>query len=369
MIVRSLQLRDFRNYASLDMQLDAGVVGVVGDNAQGKTNLVEALVVLSTMKSFRGVTNDAMVRHGATSAVLRTEVVHDDQREFLIEIELRREGRSMIQVNRKRAVRTRDLLGALRASVFMPEDLYLIRGAASERRAVLDDAVVSLDPSKLDLVGEVERVVRQRNSLLKDLGPRPNAGLLASLDAWDEKFSAVGDELGRARAAVVRDIAPQVQAAYAALAGADHEVAIAYDAPWRDEGLSAALRASRDADLRRGTSTVGPHRDDVLVTINDLTARTQGSHGEQHSLGLALRMAIHHAVSDRWQSPPVLVLDDVLAGLDARRKSAVFERLLTHLPTRQVVVTSPETLPASPRITRVIRIVAGTISDGTPEAR
>jgi DNA replication and repair protein RecF len=259
------------------------------------------------------------------------------------------------------------LLTALRTSVFMPEDLYLIRGAATERRTVLDDAVVALDPARHDLVGEVERVVRQRNSLLKDLGPRPSANALASLDAWDDKLATIGDELGRARAAVVDDIAGRVQAAYAALAGDGVQVMLNYAAPWRETGLSVALREARDADLRRGTSTVGPHRDDLVVSIDALAARTQGSHGEQHSLGLALRMGIHHAVSDRWGSPPVLVLDDVLAGLDSRRKAAVFEQLLVHLPTRQVLVTSPEALPDSPRITRVLRVVTGTITDVTPE--
>jgi len=366
-IVRSLQLRDFRNYAQLDLPLGGGVFGLVGDNAQGKTNLVEALVVLSTLKSFRGVVNDAVVRSGAEAAVLRAEVVHDDGREFLIEIELKREGRSTVQINRKRAARTRDLLTALRTSVFMPEDLYLIRGAAAERRSVLDDAVVALNPAHHDLVSEVERVVRQRNSLLKELGPRPSASVLASLDAWDDKLSAVGDELGHARATVIDDITARVQAAYAALAGNAAQVTLTYDAAWRESGLAAALRGARDADLRRGTSTVGPHRDDLVVSIDHLAARTQGSHGEQHSLGLALRMGIHHAVSDRWGSPPVLVLDDVLAGLDPRRKAAVFEQLLVHLPTRQVLVTSPEALPDSPRITRVLRVVAGTINDVTPE--
>ena len=234
MIVRSLHLRDFRNYAALDLTLGAGIFGVVGDNAQGKTNLVEALVVLSTLKSFRGVANDAVVRDGAEAAVLRADVVHDDGREFLIEIELRREGRSIVQVNRKRAARTRDLLSALRTSVFMPEDLYLIRGAAAERRAVLDDAVVALDPTRHDLVGEVERVVRQRNSLLKELGPRPGSAALASLDAWDDKLSTIGDELGRARAAVVNDISGRVQAAYIALAGDGVQVTLEYAAPWRE---------------------------------------------------------------------------------------------------------------------------------------
>jgi DNA replication and repair protein RecF len=150
------------------------------------------------MKSFRGVTNDAAVRKGATSAFLRADIVHDDDREFLVEIEFKSAGRSVAQVNRKRIARTRDLLGVLRTTVFMPDDRNLVHGGASERRALLDDAVVAVEPSRLDLVSELERVVRQRNALLKDAGYRPSSAVLAALDAWDEKLAALGHDTIRA---------------------------------------------------------------------------------------------------------------------------------------------------------------------------
>jgi len=368
-IVSSLQLTDFRNYASLQLEFGEGVHALIGDNAQGKTNLAEAVVMLSTMKSFRGVANEHIVRKGAENAILRAQVAHDDGREFLLEIELKRAGRSVVQVNRKRVVRTRDLLGVLRATVFSPDDRFLIQGGAAERRTFLDDAVVARDPSRLDLVGELDRVLRQRNALLKESGWRASTSTLSALDAWDDKLAAVGDEVGTARAELVADLAPLVQTAYQSLVDDACAVTLTYDAPWRETGLAAALAASRDDDLRRGTSTVGPQRDDLIVSLDEMATRAQGSHGEQHSLGLALRMAAHQAVSERHGSPPLVILDDVLAALDTRRASALFDRLLTTVPFRQMIVTSAHELPQSPRITRRLRVTDGSVAVVHEETR
>ena len=367
MIVRSLQLTDYRNYASLELPLGAGVHALIGDNAQGKTNLVEALVVLSTMKSFRGVSNDAVVRNTATSAYVRADIVHDDEREFLVEIELKAAGRSVAQVNRKRINRTRDLLQVTRTTVFMPDDRNLVHGGATHRRTLLDEAIMALDPARHDLITELERVLRQRNTLLKDAGYRPTAATLTALDAWDEKLATVGDEVGRARAELIELLVPCTQTAYQALAGDAAEVRVVPDAAWREEGLASALARTRQDDLRRGTTTVGPHRDDITVSLGEFASRTQGSHGEQHSLGLALRMAVHQVLTQRWGTPPIVVLDDVLSALDNKRAAAVFERLLDTLPFRQVLVTSAHPLPRSSRITQWLKVETGMITVGTQE--
>lgn len=363
MIVRSLQLADFRNYQRLQLELGAGVHALVGDNAQGKTNLAEALVVVSTMKSFRGVPNEHVVRRGATSAILRAEVVHGDEREFLVEIELKPVGRSVAQINRKRVVRTRDLLAVVRTTVFSPDDRFLVYGGAAQRRQFLDDSIVAADPSKADLVAEMERVLRQRNALLRDAAGRASSTALAALDVWDDKFATVGDEMGRVRAEFIGTIAPLVQTAYQSLVDDACNVRLSYDAPWRDTGLAGALVDARNDDLRRGTSTVGPHRDDLIVELDDFATRTQGSHGEQHSLGLALRMAAHQAVTIEHGTPPLVVLDDVLAALDDRRAGALFDRLLAAVPYGQMIVTSAHTLPRSPRVTRWLRVSGGTITE------
>lgn len=362
MIFRSLQLADFRNYERLQLELGPGVHALVGDNAQGKTNLAEALVVVSTMKSFRGVPNDHVVRKGAESAIVRVEVVHHDGREFLVEIDLKRAGRSVAQINRKRIVRTRDLLGVVRTTVFSPDDRFLVHGGAAQRRQYLDDSIVAAEPPKLDLVTELDRVLRQRNALLRDAGGRATPTMTAALDAWDDKLASVADEVGRARADFISTIAPLVQNAYQSLVDEACNVRLAYDAPWRESGLAAALAEARSDDLRRGTSTVGPHRDDLVVELDDFATRTQGSHGEQHSLGLAMRMAAHQAVTIAHGTPPVVVLDDVLAALDDRRANALFERLLATVPFAQMIVTSAHALPRSPRVTRWLRVTAGTIT-------
>jgi len=366
-IVRSLQLTDFRNYERLQLELGAGVHALVGLNAAGKTNLAEALVIVSTMKSFRGVANDHVVRRGAENAYVRADIVHDDEREFLVEIELKKVGRSVAQVNRKRINRTRDLLGVLRTTVFSPDDRFLVYGGASERRTFLDDGIVAADPSRFDLVSELERVLRQRNALLKESGYRPSASTLAALDAWDDKFAALGDEVGRARAEFVAIIAPLVQTAYQALLERECEVRLEYDAAWRTAGLAAALAESRDDDLRRGTSTVGPHRDDMIVQLDDFASRTQGSHGEQQSLGLALRLAAHQAATNKHGSPPVVVLDDVLAALDPERSKKLFDQLLAVVPYRQMIVTSAHHLPDSPRITQWLRVDAGRVTPSSAD--
>lgn len=369
MIVRSLQLIDFRNYGDVQLNLGAGVHALIGDNAQGKTNFVEALVVLSTMKSFRGAPNDMVVRRGAASAFIRADIVHGDGREFLVEIELKSAGRSVAQVNRKRVNRTRDLLGVLRTTVFMPDDRALVQGGAAQRRQLLDDAVAMLDPARNDLINELERVLRQRNTLLRDAGYRPSATMLTALDAWDEKLATVGDEVGRAREELLTAMLPFVRSSYQALAGDERDITLTYDAPWRNGGLGTALNASREDDLRRGTTTVGPHRDDVQVVLDGFAARTQGSHGEQHSLGITLRMAVQHVMAERWGSPPVVVLDDVLSALDDSRAAAVFDRLLETLPFHQLLVTSAHQLPASPRITQWLKVKSATITSGTQDPR
>ena len=367
MIVRSLQLSDYRNYQRLQLDLGPGVHALVGDNAQGKTNLAEALVVLSTMKSFRGVGNEHVIRKGAETAILRADVMHDDQREFLVEIELRRIGRSIAQINRKRVIRTRDLLGVVRTTVFSPDDRFLVYGSAAQRRQFLDDAIVASTPSRHDLIGEFERVLRQRNALLKESGWRPSTANLSALDAWDDKLAAVGDELGRARNELISVLSPLVQVAYQSLVDDPCASRLTYDAPWREAGLATALAEARDDDLRRGTGTVGPQRDDMIVELDEFASRTQGSHGEQHSLGLALRMAAHQAVNNSFGTPPVVILDDVLAALDVRRASALFERLLATVPYGQLIVTSAHPLPTSTRITRRLRVSAGTITPDTEE--
>ncbi len=358
MIVERLELLDFRNYTQASFQLTPGTTVVVGDNGQGKTNLAEALAYLATLASFRGAPVDALVRIGAHAAIVRAEVVDEDGRSSLIEAELVPVGRSRVQVNRQRLDRSRDLLGVVRVTVFSPDDLTLVKGAPSDRRRFLDDTLVALAVKYDAMRLELDRIVRQRNVLLRQAGGRLDESAAQTLDVWDARLADVGERFGHARHTLVARIGPIVADAYAQLAGVATVVGVMYDPPWRAGGLASALGRARDADVKRGVSTVGPHRDELALTIAGMPSRTHASQGEQRTLALALRLAAHRLVADRTGSTPVLVLDDVLSELDRGRAAA----LLANLPPGQVVITTASAVPMAARPERVLRVHGGAVT-------
>jgi DNA replication and repair protein RecF len=360
-IVEQLEVVDFRNYTGGSFELTEGTTVVIGDNGHGKTNLVEALAYLATLASFRGAPNEALVRQGAQTAIVRARVRHDDGRHVQIEAEIALVGRNRIQVNRQKLTRARDLLGTLRVTVFAPDDLVLVKGSPGERRNFLDDTLVALavkyDATRLEL----DRIVRQRNTLLKQAGGRLTDDVDVTLDVWDAKFAAIADQFGHARATLVARLSPMVAEAYEQLAGTPVSIDLCYEPPWRVIGLAAALRASRPHDVRRGVSTVGPHRDELALSIRGRPSRTHASQGEQRSLALALRLASHRLVTEHTGTAPVLVLDDVLSELDDQRATA----LLGHLPAGQIVITTATTIPTAARVDRVLRVRDGVVTRET----
>ena len=340
MHLRQLWLTDFRSYEHASVALPDGLTAVLGPNGQGKSNLLEAVGYLATLRSFRGAPADALVRVGASRAVVRGEVVAEG-RDHLIEAEVAPTGRSRVLVDKQRLARTRDLLEILRVTVFSPDDLELVKGGPSGRRGLLDDAVVALHPPDDAVRSDWERALRQRNALLKQVHGRLDDAAQVTLQVWDEKLSAAGDRLAALRASLVGRLQPVVERAYHDVAAAEPGVSLRYDAPWRSEGLASALAAARADELRRGVTLVGPHRDELVIELRGLPARTHASQGEQRSLALALRLAVHRTLLDEHGTPPVLLLDDVFSELDPDRSAA----LLGALPPGQALLSSAAGLP------------------------
>ena len=362
MRVERLWLTDFRNYESADVSPAPGLTVVVGDNGEGKTNLLEAVGYLATLGSFRGAPRDALVRRGCDRAVVRAEIDRAPEgRRSTIEAELPTAGRDRVLVNRQPLRRARDLLGALRVVVFSPDDLALVKGGPAERRRYLDDTMVAVDP-RLDAVrDEFERVLRQRNALLRQAagaGGRLAGDLATTLEVWDERLASAGERLGVARADLCGRLEPLVAKRYAQVAGNGAHVGLVYDAPWREPGLSAALVSARADELRRGISLVGPHRDEIALSVDGLPARTHASQGEQRSLALALRLGAHALVTDVIGVAPVLLLDDIFSELDADRSSA----LVAHLPEAQALLATTVGVPAGARADLVVRVSRGRIA-------
>ena len=354
MLVSRIWLTDFRNYTTAEAALAPGLTVVVGGNGEGKTSLLEAVGYLATLSSFRGSPTDALVRDGCERAIVRAEGMRGP-RDLLLEAEVPLAGGARVSVNRQRLRRSRELLGALRVTVFSPDDLVLVKGGPGERRRYLDDALVALHPKNDALRAELDRVLRQRNTLLRQLGGKLTAEGAATLDVWDAKLVEAGEALAGAREALVETLEPVIARAYADVAGAAMAVWAHYEAPWREKGLAAALALARADELRRGISLVGPQRDDLVLQLEGRPARTHASQGEQRAMALALRLAAHQVITAAVGEPPVLLLDDVFSELDPVRSEA----LVTHLPPGQALLTTAHALPPGAPPDLVLRVSNG----------
>lgn len=352
MLIRKLELVDFRSYERLDLTLADGLTAIIGPNGVGKTNVVEALGLLATLKSFRGAPTESLIRRGATTAVVRA-VGERDGRVVSIDLELGR-GRTRAQVNQQRLQRSSDLLGALRVTVFAPDDLALVKDGPALRRDFLDDVIVSVDPPAHRVVRDIDKIVKQRNALLRQVNGRLDESAAGTLDVWDEKLAAAGEHLTVRRENTLSSLMPRVAAAYDDLAGEASEVTAFYDRSWTSDTLSEGLESARSHDLRRAITSVGPHRDDVSFSINGLDSRIEASQGEQRTLALALRLAGHRLVTEQLGEPPLLLLDDVLSELDPDRARV----LLATLPPGQTIITSASALPPDTVPDQTLRPVA-----------
>ena len=347
MRVERLEVVDFRNHARAAAELPAGVSVLVGPNGVGKTNLLEAVGYLATLGSHRVGQDASLIRAGAASAVIRAAVRRAGRR-LLVDVELRPGTGVRGRVNGAPVPRARDLLGVVRATVFAPEDLGLVRGDPEERRRFLDSLATQRLPRYHGSRQDYDRVLRQRNTLLRSAGGRLPASALATLEVWDEKLAVAGAEIWSERLRLVAALTPRVELAYQRLASRDDPVEVAYVSSVAGPGgldpdpakLAQALRerlvADRAREVERGLTLSGPHRDDLALGLRGLPARTHASHGEAWSLALALRLGSHRLLTEEGEEP-VLLMDDVFAELDPQRRDRVAEAALA---TEQTIVTA-----------------------------
>ena len=366
MFVRHLGLRDFRSWSEVDLELSPGRTVFVGPNGFGKTNLVEALWYCATLGSHR-VANDApLVRAGTERAIISTIVVNDG-RELAVDLEIIAGRANKARLNRAPARSAREVLGAVRAVLFAPEDLALVRGDPSERRRYLDELATVRRPRIAGIRADYDKVLRQRTALLKSATGgrfRSDPTLLDTLEVWNGHLAAHGAELMAARLELVNLLAPEVEKAYQVLAPASRPAGIAYrpsTGAWEHPGaagvaecrqvLEAALTRRRDAELERGVCLVGPHRDDLELNLGDQPAKGFASHGESWSMALALRLAAYELLRNEG-GEPVLILDDVFAELDNSRRRALAAAVAG---AEQVLVTAAvaEDIPADWDATRI----------------
>ena len=411
MFLEHLSLTDFRSYEQVDLALSPGVTVLVGSNGLGKTNLVEAIGYLSTLSSHRVSSDAPLLRFGAERALVRAQLVRGVQK-VMVEVEINASRANRARINRANPVRARDVLGICRSVLFAPEDLALVKGDPSNRRRFLDDLLVVLLPKHAATRSDYDKVLKQRNALLKSARSQHfsrsgvSEGHLATLDVWDAHHAAAGAQLLSARLELLNRLRPHMAEAYAQLtdgskvlraiyrSSIDDDLAAApdmYDAVASateqalfagqgpepadlslcsiqelTEKFIAALASSRTRELERGMSLVGPHRDELELLLGVAPARGYASHGESWSVALALRLASFYVLSEDKHianNQPILILDDVFAELDAQRRRKL---ALMVVNAEQVLVTAAvgEDIPAELSGAQVQVIPGGVVSDG-----
>lgn len=391
MFIKHLSLANFRNYATAEIELKPGVNLLVGPNGQGKTNLVEAIRYLSTLSSHRVAGYQPLIRQDQGQAIVRALASYEE-RDVLVELELNRDSPNKARVNKSPAQKVRDILGFVNSVTFAPEDLDIVKRDPSNRRGFIDELVVQVWPRFAGVYADFERVLKQRNTLLKtarQTGAKGSA--LSTLDAWDQSLVSYGSEIVAARIDLIDRLRPHLFAAYQSIAIANNEPRIlvksslmgdAVPSGWssnaddEDDGLEyietgdreaieemyrTKLAAVRPKEMERGITLVGPHRDDLVLMLGSLPAKGYASHGESWSYALALRLAsIALLRAETRSGDPVLILDDVFAELDAGRRERLAEMVLEN---EQVLITAAvaEDIPEK-LISTVLNVSAGTVA-------
>ena len=347
MWVRSVDVEDFRSYDKAHVDWESGAVILCGPNGRGKTNLVEAVGYAAGLTSHRVSTDSALVRVGQERAVIRLGVVIAG-RDTAIDLQINPGKANQVRVNGAPLPRSRDVLGIFRCVTFAPEDLRLAKGEPVDRRRVLDGLIVQASPRYAAVRADFDKALKQRNALLRSGTSMAKSDFEASLRVWDDRYLPPAAELTWGRINAVRRLKEPMAAAYRAISPVADTCAIKYSSsvaglaeasslPELTALLAAALAERQPEELRRGSTLVGPHRDDLAIRLNDMPARTHASHGESWSLALGLRLASFTVLTDIGEEPPVLILDDVFAELDQQRRSRLVAAISS---AEQVLVTA-----------------------------
>jgi DNA replication and repair protein RecF len=339
MHVSALALTDFRSYKEVTVELQPGTSVFIGANGQGKTNLIEAVAYLATLSSHRVATDTPLVHRDCNRAVIGARVVHGD-RTCTVELEINIGTANKARINQTPVSRVRDILGIVRVVMFAPEDIDLIRGDPAGRRRFLDTLAVQLSPRLAGVLSDYDRVLRQRSTLLKSAGTlrgSARTAALSTLEVWDEKLAEAGAEIVLTRAQIVKVLAAEMSRLYQQISGTNDEVKISYESTVTGsiDSETRSLQAQiltqlaevQSKELDRGVCLIGPHRDDLIIELNEFPAKGYASHGESWSLALSLKLASAYALSES-DDRPIVILDDVFAELDTGRRSRLAELVL-----------------------------------------
>ena len=332
MMIKSLELQNFRNYESCKIDFDSGTNIFYGDNAQGKTNILESIYMIATTKSHKGSKDQDIIRFGCEEAHIRC-YLEKEKMTRQVDMHLRKNKSKGIAVDSQRIKKAADLLGLLNVVFFSPEDLSIIKDGPAERRRFLDMELCQLDSFYLYNLNHYNKIVIQRNKLLKDLFEHPE--LKDTLSIWDSQLVSFGSKIIERRQIFIDQLNEIIQEIHTKLSGGREHLTIAYEKNAESNELEEKIRKSRDKDIFSKQTTVGPHRDDISFIVNEIDIRKFGSQGQQRTAALSLKLSEIELVKKSIQDTPVLLLDDVLSELDSNRQNY----LLNQIGDIQTIIT------------------------------
>lgn len=357
MIIKTLELKQFRNYETLTMDFDAGTNILYGDNAQGKTNILEAIYLGGTTKSHKGAKDREMIRFGCGEAHIRIGLEKQKQ-QFQIDMHLKKNRTKGIAVNKIPIKKASELFGILNLVFFSPEDLNIIKNGPSERRRFMNIELCQLDKIYLDHLAKYNKILDQRNKLLKDITFRPD--LKDTLSVWDIQLVQYGKKIIKSRREFVSQLNQIVTEIHAGISGGKEKMLLSYEPNLKEELFEEELNRVCEKDLKSGQTTVGPHKDDMSFTIDGADMRKFGSQGQQRTCALSLKLSEIELVKKMTKDTPVLLLDDVLSELDSSRQNY----LLQQIRNTQTMITCTgldEFIRSRFHINRVFKVIDGKV--------
>ena len=357
MIIKSIELSDFRNYGKLDIHFDEGTNILYGDNAQGKTNILEAAYLSGTTKSHKGSKDKEMIKFDKNESHIRTIVLKNDK-EYQIDMHLRRNGSKGVAINKMPIKKASELFGILNIVFFSPEDLNIIKNGPAERRRFIDLELCQLDKINLSDLGKYNKILVQRNRLLKDICYKPD--LIETLPVWDEQLLEYGRSIIKKRREFINGLNEIIREIHYKISGGKENLILSYEPSIDDIFFEDELLKARNKDLKLCQTTVGPHRDDMLFSIDNVDIRKYGSQGQQRTSALSLKLSEIDLVKKNINNTPVLLLDDVLSELDSNRQNY----LLNSISDIQTIITCTgleEFVKNRFQVNKIFQVVSGQI--------
>ena len=358
MYIESVQLKNFRNYDSLELDLAQGTNIFYGNNAQGKTNILEALYLCGTTKSHKGSRDKDMIQFGKDESHIRM-MVKRDELSYRIDMHLKKNKAKGVAINGLPIRKASELFGVVNLVFFSPEDLNIIKNCPGERRRFLDLELCQLDKIYLTNLASYNHIVNQRNKLLKDICVQPS--LKETLDIWDMQMAEYGQKIIDKRSEFIQELNETVRKIHANLTGGLEELEIVYEPDCTAGKLESVIHANREKDMRMRLTSEGPHRDDMCVMANGVDIRKYGSQGQQRTAALSLKLSEIYIVKRKIKDTPILLLDDVLSELDSSRQNY----LLDSIRDIQTLITCTgldDFISHQFQINKVFQVVQGTVS-------